>query len=333
MVGSANKSLRNAAVAAAWVLGLPAATAAAGMPFNDPADVKAITAIEDALATQTDMKGLIGYYAPAAYVQDLMAPGIYRGRKQIEDAFAKQLAAVKALKSDVQDINILSDGKLACAALRVVFTMSMKDGSTLVAGTRQLDAFKKIDGKWEIEEEQISVPLDPKTGMAEMNAKLPVRGAISWDNPLPGPAVDPAKAKADLKQWVVTGSPIVDVDQMVALLGPGDAALLYDLTYPGEYRGQKEIRDAYAPMMSTLASARIQLGDFADDSDGVMGFQIDTQSLELKGKDGSTKIVSFRESDCFHVVDGKWKSFFEMLSFPVDPKTGKSITADPKAFK
>jgi ketosteroid isomerase-like protein len=320
------------AIGAAGFLGLTALAAQAGVPFNDPADVKAINDIETALATQTDMDVLIDYYAPDAFVEDIIAPGLYRGRKQIHDSFAKQFEPVKAMKGAVQDINILSDGKLACAAVRVAFDTEMKDGSKLAMSVRQLDVYKRIGGKWQIIQEQTSVPMDSKTGMAVMNATLPVRGSMPWsDNPFPGPAMNPEKAKAELKHWVVTGSPIVDVDQMVALLGPDKEALLYDLTTPGEYRGAAEVRAAYYPSMSQLASAKIQLLDFVADSDGVFGAQTDTQNLQIVGKDGSVKVISFRETDCYHRIDGQWKSFFESLSFPVDSKTGKAVTTDPKA--
>jgi hypothetical protein len=153
---------------------------------------------------------------------------------------------------------------------------------------------------------------------------------MTWpQDPFSGTPTTPDKAKAEIKQWLIRGAPTVDIDQMLSYLGPGDQALIYDLTAPGEYRGLSEIRAAYAPQMSTLASAKMTLLDFVVDSDGEFGAQIDTQNLELHGKDGSTKTIYYRESDCMHRVDGKWQAFFEMLSFPADPKTGKSVTVDP----
>ncbi len=309
-----------------------ASMALAGVQFNTAADVKAITDVETALATQTDMNKLIGYYAPDAYVQDIIAPGLYHGRKQIHESFAKQFEAVKSMKGAIQDLNIVSDGKMACAAVRVSFDSEMKDGSKLAMSVRQLDVYKKIGTKWQIIMQQTSVPMDPATGMAVMNAQLPVRGPMKWSgNLFPSPAVDAVKAKEDLRHWVVNSSPIVDVDEMIKVLGPDKDALLFDLTTPGEYRGTAEIRAAYAPSMNQLKSAKIQLGDFVSESDGIFGAQQDTQSLRIVGKDDSVKVISFRETDCFHRINGKWVSFFESLSWPVDPKTGKSVITDPNA--
>jgi hypothetical protein len=42
--------------------------------------------------------------------------------------------------------------------------------------------------------------------------------------------------------------------------------------------------------------------------------------------------ITLRESDCMHRIGGKWYSFFEMNSFPMDPETGKSIMIDPAGF-
>ena len=306
---------------------------AAAAPFNAPADTRAIMGIETALATQTHMKDLIGYYAPDALVIDIMAPGIYRGRKQIEAAFDAQFVPVASMHTDILDSNIASDGMFACAALRLKFTMAMKNGSSLVVSTRQLDAFKKIDGAWQIVQEQISVPADAKTGLAVMNGALPVRGPIAWaKDPIPGPATSPAKAKADIRTWMDVGALSIGIDELVSYYGPGNDLLVFDSFAPGEIRGLHELHDYYAPLMGSFSGIKVKMPLFVADSDGKFGIQIDTQDMQLKMKDGSTKYVSLRQNDCMRRVGGAWKSFFEMISFPIDPATGKAITGNPAAF-
>ncbi len=308
-----------------------AATAAA--PFNNPADVKAIMGIEDALATQTHMKDLIGYYAPDALVIDIMAPGIYRGRKQIADAFDAQFVPVASMHTDILDSNVASDGVFACAALRLKFTMAMKNGSALVVSTRQLDAFKKIDGAWQIVQEHISVPADAKTGMAVMNGTPPLRGPIAWAaDPIPGPPTSPANAKAEIRKWMDVGALSTSIDELVSYYGPGSDVLVFDSFSPGEIRGLHELHDYYAPLMGSLSGIKVKMPLFVADSDGKFGIQIDTQDMQLKMKDGRTKYISLRQNDCMRRVDGSWKSFFEMISFPVEPATGKAVTSNPAAF-
>ena len=115
--------------------------------------------------------------------------------------------------------------------------------------------------------------------------------------------------------------------------GPGDDVLVYDSFAPGELHGLKEIHDAYAPLMGSFTGVKVKMPIFVDDSDGSFGIQIDAQDIQLAMKDGSTKNISLRQSDCLRRVDGKWYSFFEMISFPMDAKTGKSVMANPAAFQ
>ena len=48
-------------------------------------------------------------------------------------------------------------------------------------------------------------------------------------------------------------------------------------------------------------------------------------------KNGSTQNLSLRQNDCLRHVDGKWFAFFDMISSPVDPTTGKAVLAKPLA--
>jgi ketosteroid isomerase-like protein len=329
-----NSGLRQTILVVA-LIGLGTSSAYAAETFNDAADVRAITAMENKLIPDTDAQDIASHYAPDAYVEDIVAPGIYRGRKEISAAFGTQLAAIQSMKSEILDMNIASDGTLACAAFRSNFDMTMKDGSHVKMSVRTLDAFRKFDGKWLITQEHLSVPMDAKTGMAVMNAQLPVRSPIEWTaDMVPATGISPQQAAAEIRHWVVVGAPVIDIDTMVSYLGPGQEALLYDLKAPGEYHGQKEIHDVYAPLLSQLSSAKVELLNFVVDSDGKFGVQINNQNLLINFKDGTSKVVSYRQSDCVHRVGPQiWSSFFEVLSFPVDTKTGKSVATDPTAFQ
>jgi ketosteroid isomerase-like protein len=118
---------------------------------------------------------------------------------------------------------------------------------------------------------------------------------------------------------------------LMTFYGPQDGIQVYDIFYPGTLRGQKEIRDVYAPMLSTFKGATITMPYFTVDSDGLLAIQLDQQDVVITMKDGSTQNLSLRQSDCLRHVDGKWYAFFDMISFPVDPATGKAVMAKPFA--
>jgi ketosteroid isomerase-like protein len=299
----------------------------AGASFNAPRDVKEVASIEHDLATLTSMKDLIKYYAPDAVVLDIFAPGKYRGTQQIYDAFEQQLQGVRSMQSEMPDLNVMSDGRFACAALQLRFNIVTTDGTQFKLAVRQLDAFKKIHGRWLIVQQHISVPVDQKSGMGLLNASPPVRGAITWAaNPLPGPATTGPQAKKEIRDWLVVGAVSPDLDTLMKYYGPGDDLLVYDVGFPpGEFRGLKEVRDGFAPVMN-MTNPQMKLLDFVADSDGGFGIQLDVQQLTITPKGGKTTTFVLRQSDCMRRVDGKWYSAMEELSMPIDAATGKAVT-------
>ena len=94
---------------------------------------------------------------------------------------------------------------------------------------------------------------------------------------------------------------------------------------PGEFRGRKEVRDGFAPVMN-YTDPQVKMLDFVVDSDGVFAVQIDAQDVTVTQKDGTKSNFLLRQSDCLRRMDGKWYSVFEAISVPVDGKTGKSVT-------
>jgi ketosteroid isomerase-like protein len=328
------KSLHWAAAIGAAALST-ASMAAGGGSLNKPGDVDAITVVERQLATLNSMKDLIQYYAPEAIVYDLYAPGVYRGTKQIYDGFEQQFAQGESLTGTIRDMNILSDGKFACAAMQIHFNFTLKNGTKGSISLRQLDAFKKIGGKWLIVQQHISFPMDPKTGMGLLDSPMPARGALTWnEKSFAGPAVAPAQAKKEVRAWLDVGVLSRDLDELMTYYGPTDDVIVYDVLYPpGEFRGRQEIRDGFAPVMN-YTDPQVKMLDFVVDSDGVFAVQIDAQDVTVTKKDGTRSNFLLRQSDCLRRMNGKWYSVFEAISVPVDARTGKSVTkAAAIAFK
>jgi ketosteroid isomerase-like protein len=314
-----------AAALAASLLASPAAQAA---PVNAPADVKAITAIEQDVAINLDLKEVITHYARHAVTIDVIAPGVYVGRPQIYSGYAPQFAAVKTISDTMPELNIVSDGTMACAALDMQLTIGMKTGKTIDENIRQLDVYRKIGGKWEIIQEHISVPVDPATGLAALGAPAPARGAFPVaDDFLAAPAISPALARGEVKAWTQATATAANIGDVTSAYGPGDAVLIYDEAIPGELRGVPEIAAHYAPLFANVLRASTTMPLLTVDSDGILGAQTSVQNLVLTLKDGKTEAFTFRQTDCLRRVGGKWAAFFENVSFPVDMKTGKSVMA------
>jgi len=314
------------------VLTFTASLAGGAAPLNNAADVKSITAIEQELARQPSMKNLIQYYADDAVVLDAYAPGYYRGKKQIYAGFEQQFEQAQGFTGEIADMNIISHGDLACAAMQLHFHFKLKTGQEGNLTFRQLDAFKKSGGKWHIVQQHISQPVDPKTGLGISDARMPARGRLAWNaGTFAGPAVSPVQAEKEIRAWLEEGVLSPDTDKLMTYYGPSDDVIVYDVQYPpGEFRGLKEVRDGFAPVMN-FTDPKVKILDLVIDSDGVFGVQIDVQDVTITQKDGSKRNFMLRQSDCMRRVEGKWYSMLEAISMPIDPKTGKAVT-DPASF-
>jgi len=302
-------------------------TAWAAPVLNAPADVAAINALEQQNAAQLDPNKLSANYALHAVVLDYMQPGLYQGRAAIEKSFAAELAPAKSIVPNIEESSIVTDGQFACDAMTSSFQFVLKNGKTGTMSLRQIDALEKIDGRWQVVQEDISAPMNPKTGLAVFSG-LPVRGNAAFTpDVLSGPAVSPAQADAEIINWANVGLRAVGLQQAVAAYGPEEPdALLYGEMAPGNVRGIKEITAYYGPVMGTFNSVHLDLPLLKANADGLLGAQIDIQDLTLHLNNGTTRKILLHEIDCLHRVGSKWYSMEEMVSFPVNLATGKSVT-------
>ena len=311
------------------VLALASATTMVAKPtrrasFNAPADVAAIKQVEEVLASETDIDKVMPLYADDAVVLDMFMPGLYQGKAEIRAGFAPQLAAIKSMTKTTPEMTIASDGRFACAASQIAYHTVMKDGSSFAMNVRELDALKKINGKWRVVQQHLSLPVDPATLTAQPAAPIQPR-SLAWSaQPLAPVSTTPAAGATEIRRWMEEGGASVGLEKMMNYYGPGDDVLLYDAFSPKAVIGKREIASFYAPIMSSYMGVSMQLPSFTADSDGSFGFQIDTQRMTLNLKDGTKRNIALRQSDCMRRVGGKWYSFIEMVSYPLDAKTMKA---------
>lgn len=295
--------------------------------FNANNDVAVIRQVEEALATELDIDKVMLHYADHAVVIDLYSPDVFQGKTEIRAGFAPQLAAIRSVKKSTPELTIATNGRFACAASQTAFETLMKDGTTTKMNVRVLDAFKKMGGKWRVVQRHLSFPVDPGTFVAQREAPIQPR-TLTWSaQPLAPASTTEEMANAEIKEFMDVGGASVGLEKLLTYYGPGDDTLLYDAFSPKAVIGKKEIADFYAPIMDSYHGISLTMPMFAVDSDGSFGVQIDTQKLTLNLKDGTTRNVALRQSDCMRRVGGKWYSFLEMISYPIDAQTMKAQTS------
>jgi ketosteroid isomerase-like protein len=141
-------------------------------------DEQEIRALEDRFAAAVrakDVDSIMKNYAPGTglFVFDVIPPRQYVGFDAYKKDWQDFLAAFPGPvdKFEVQDLSIETDGKLAYSHSIQPLVVTSKDGSKFSLTVRVTDGYRKINGKWLITQEHVSVPVDLETGKADLTSK------------------------------------------------------------------------------------------------------------------------------------------------------------------
>ena len=138
-------------------------------------DKQAITDLEHKAANAPNADEAMKYYDQSDDLVEFdMAgpPREYVGPKAVHDDFAKAFTGVKNIKVNFIELNVVTDGNLGFARSVQRFTATGPDGKPIDITFRQSDFLHKVNGEWKIMHQHISVPVDMKTGKADMASKM-----------------------------------------------------------------------------------------------------------------------------------------------------------------
>jgi ketosteroid isomerase-like protein len=151
----------------ALVLGLTVSGTAQAANY---ADEKAqILKIENNMAVIPTAAEALKYFDTNIVLDDL-TPGRTTGKKAVATLITAQFAAIKNVKVQILQMSVDADSNLAFAYSIQKITMTMiASNMELATIYRQVDCYRKIDGKWSLVYQNLSVPFDPSTGKAVLN--------------------------------------------------------------------------------------------------------------------------------------------------------------------
>lgn len=95
----------------------------------------------------------------------------YKGNAAVRGDFDAAFANFPNGKGEFVELEVVTDGKLGVARSIQHFTSKDKNGKPQEATFRVTDVFHKVDGKWKVIQSHVSAPMDPKTGLTQMNLK------------------------------------------------------------------------------------------------------------------------------------------------------------------
>jgi len=120
--------------------------------------------------TAKDLNLMMSLFAPEMISFDIIPPLQYAG----SDAYRKVWKETFALFTDpihigIRDLHVISNEDLAFSYCFLRLNATMTNGKKIDYWERLTCCFQKIDNKWLIVHEHVSLPADLKTGKAVMN--------------------------------------------------------------------------------------------------------------------------------------------------------------------
>ena len=133
-------------------------------------DEKAIKDIENKIISATSTDEVMKYYDQEDIdLYDFVPPLQYKGATAVHGDLDNFFNNAKDVKGNFVELVVVADAKLGMARSIQHFTWTSADGKQQEATLRVTDVFHKVDGKWKLIHSHVSVPVDPKTGQAQMN--------------------------------------------------------------------------------------------------------------------------------------------------------------------
>lgn len=142
------------------------------MAQSDEAEVRQQRDLWKAAFVSKDVDRIMAFYAPGAQTVafDILPPLQFPSYDAYKGEWAKFLAMFSGpIAVDVRDAQIQVSGELAFVHALVRISGTLTDGRPLDLWMRGTNGLRKIDGKWLVTHDHVSVPVDITTGQAAMH--------------------------------------------------------------------------------------------------------------------------------------------------------------------
>ena len=155
--------------------GLYAAVPRGNSPTKDEQEIRALEDRFVAAVKAKDVEAIMKGYAPGAelFVFDVVPPRQYVGFDAYEKDWQEFFAGFPGPidQFELTDLSVTTEGKLGYGHSIQHLIATGKDGSKTDLTVRVTDCYRKIDGKWLITHEHVSVPVDLATAKADLASK------------------------------------------------------------------------------------------------------------------------------------------------------------------
>jgi ketosteroid isomerase-like protein len=138
-----------------------------------------------------------------------------------------------------------------------------------------------------------------------------------------GPAHAADDAKAEITALEHKAIAATNADEFMAFADEKNV-VFYDYVRPLQYVGAKAVRGTLDNFFNNAKNVKGTFVALDVVADGRVGIARSLQHFTWTDKEGKSAEATFRVTDGWHKVDGKWKLFHSHISFPIDAATGKA---------
>ncbi len=138
---------------------------------------------------------------------------------------------------------------------------------------------------------------------------------------------DPASVAAikALEANFVAGVNAKDSAKIMANYEHSSSLVVFDLLPPRQYTGWDAYKKDWEGVLAGCKSApKMEMTDLAIDAGADFGFGHNIQHFSCAGASGAPMDLTFRVTDGYKKIHGKWLIAHEHVSVPVDLETGKA---------
>jgi uncharacterized protein (TIGR02246 family) len=119
-----------------------------------------------------DIDGIMAVYANPVVAYDVVPPLQYKGKEAYRKDYMELLSQYDGpVHVEYRELTIMSSGDVGVIHALERFTGKLKNGQESDMWLRATSGLRKINGKWLIVHDHISVPVDLETGKAALDLK------------------------------------------------------------------------------------------------------------------------------------------------------------------
>ena len=117
-----------------------------------------------------DIEAVMSIYAPEIVYFDLVPPLRYVGSSALRARFSDWFGRWKsAIGQELRDVNVVASADVAAANMLIRTSGTLKDGRQVGYWVRTSNACQRVNQRWLIIHEHVSLPVDMKTGRGVMD--------------------------------------------------------------------------------------------------------------------------------------------------------------------